>query len=42
MYRSFRTPSIWREMNRLQRDMDRLFNPYSAGQAPPSYPALNI
>ena len=44
MYRSFRTPSIWREMDRFQRDMNRLFNQY----APPtrrvasSYPAVNV
>ena len=40
MYRSFRTPTIWREMNRLQRD--RLMNYYSPGQAAAAYPALNI
>lgn len=44
MYRRFRTPSIWRELDRLQRDMNRLFNsysPYSLNTAP-SYPAINI
>ncbi len=25
MYRRYRTPSIWREMDRLQKDMNRLF-----------------
>jgi HSP20 family protein len=44
MYRSFRTPSIWREMDRLQRDMNRLFNSYSPYRlrTAPSYPAINI
>ena len=44
MYRTFRNPSIWREMDRLQRDMNRLFNQYSPTlfQPAPSYPALNI
>lgn len=44
MYRTFRNPSIWREMDRLQRDMNRLFNQYSPTvfQSTPSYPALNI
>lgn len=44
MYRSFRTPSIFREMDRLQRDMNRLFNQYSPSRprTAPSYPAINI
>lgn len=44
MYRSFRTPSIWHEMNRLQRDMNRLFNGYppSRLRTAPGYPAINI
>jgi HSP20 family protein len=44
MYRTFRTPSIWREMDRLQRDMNRLFNQYSPTRLriASSYPALNI
>jgi HSP20 family protein len=44
MYRSFRTPSIFREMERFQRDMNRLFNQYtpSRHRSAPSYPALNI
>lgn len=44
MYRTFRTPSLWREMDRLQRDMNRLFNSYfpSQLQAASSYPAINI
>ncbi len=44
MYRTFRTPSIWREMDRLQREMNRLFSSYSPYrlQSAPSYPAINI
>jgi HSP20 family protein len=44
MYRSFRTPSLWRDMDRLQRDMNRLFNLYSPSitRRAPSYPAINI
>lgn len=44
MYRSFRTPSIWREMDRLQREMNRLFNSYSPSRlrTAPGYPAINI
>ena len=44
MYRSFRTPSIFREMERFQRDMNRLFNQYTPSRlrSAPSYPALNI
>jgi HSP20 family protein len=44
MYRTFRTPSIWREMDRLQRDMNHLFNHYSPNRlrTSPSYPAINI
>lgn len=44
MYRRYRTPSIWQEMNRLQRDMNRLFSDYVPGriQAAPSFPAVNV
>jgi HSP20 family protein len=44
MYRTIRTPSILREMDRLQRDMNRLFNQYSPSRirTAPSYPAINI
>jgi len=44
MYQTFRTPSIWREMDRLQRDMNRLFSYYypSQLQTAPGYPAINI
>jgi len=44
MYRRYRTPSLWREMNRLQRDMKRLFSDFYPGhnQSAPSFPAINI
>lgn len=44
MYRTFRTPSIWREMDRMQREMNRLFNSYSPYRLRTalSYPAINI
>ncbi|NIW50103.1 MAG: Hsp20 family protein [candidate division Zixibacteria bacterium] len=45
MYRSFRPLSIWREMDRMQREMNRLFNSYSptsVARPAPSYPAINI
>jgi HSP20 family protein len=44
MYRSFRRPSIWQEMDQLQREMNRLFDATSTGRVftPPSYPAINI
>ena len=44
MYRTFRTPSLWREMDRLQRDMNRLFNQYypTRLRTAPGYPAINI
>lgn len=44
MYRTFRTPSLWREMDRLQRDMNRIFRQYSPARlrTASGYPALNI
>ena len=44
MYRRFRRPSIWQEMDQLQREMNRLFDTTSQGRVfnPPSYPAVNI
>lgn len=44
MYRRFRTPSIWREMNRMQSEMDKLFNEVSPRRVrtAPNYPAVNI
>ena len=44
MYRRFRMPSIWREMDQLQREMNHLFET-SIGQRPfgsLSFPAINI
>ena len=44
MYRRFRTPSVWQEMDRLQREMNRLFDNYSSSGRRPAagFPALNI
>lgn len=43
MYRSYRTPKMWREMERFQRDMNRLFDDFSPQmRSAPSFPAVNI
>jgi HSP20 family protein len=44
MYRRYRVPSVWRELNQIQRDMNRVFDGYSPirTRTAPSYPALNI
>ena len=44
MYRSYRSTPIWHEMNRLQRDINRLFGDYFPGQirTAPAYPPMNI
>lgn len=44
MYRRYRTPSIWREMDRLQHDMNRLFGDSTVNRMrkAPSFPAVNI
>ncbi|GAB4428343.1 MAG: Hsp20/alpha crystallin family protein [Anaerolineales bacterium] len=44
MYRRFRMPSVWQEMDQLQREMNRLFDTASKGRVvtPPRYPAINI
>lgn len=44
MYRRYRIPTIWREMDRMQRDMNRLFDTYNPGRlrSAPGYPAMNI
>jgi len=44
MFQRSNTPSIWREMDRMQREMNRLFNSYARGsyRTAPSYPALNL
>jgi len=44
MYRRYRLPTIWREMDQLQREMNRLMG-YSSGKrplSPLSFPAINI
>ena len=44
MYRRYRTPSIWREMDRLQQDMNRLFGDMTVNRMrqAPTFPAINI
>lgn len=44
MYRRYPVPSSWREVNRLQREMNRLFEDYypSRVRRAPAFPALNI
>ncbi len=44
MYRKYRMPNIWREMDQLQREMNRLMG-YTSGKSsfsPMSFPAINI
>jgi HSP20 family protein len=44
MYQLYRTPSVWREMERIRREMNRLFDGTVTGQrrTAPSYPAMNV
>jgi HSP20 family protein len=44
MYRLYRTPSVWQEMERLRREMNRLFDGTltSGARLAPSYPAMNV
>jgi len=44
MYRSYSIPSVWREMDRLQREMNRLFEDSypSRYHSAPAYPAMNV
>ncbi|MFZ5808314.1 MAG: Hsp20/alpha crystallin family protein [Chloroflexota bacterium] len=44
MYRRYRMPAMWQEMERLQREMNRVFNQvYPARFQPaPSFPAVNL
>ena len=44
MYRRFQRPSIWQEMDQLQREMNRLFEANNKGRVfhSPGYPAINI
>lgn len=43
MYRRYRVPSLWQEMDRLQREMNRLFqNADAVRRSAPAYPAMNV
>ena len=44
MYRRFQMPSIWQEMDQLQREMNRIFDASSKRRVfnSPSYPAINM
>ena len=44
MYRRYRIPPRWREMDRIQREMNRLFEAHSPvrTRVAPSYPAVNL
>ena len=44
MYRRYRTPTIWREMDRLQQDMNRLFGDLNVNRTrrASSFPAINV
>jgi len=44
MYRRYRIPPLWREMDRLQREMNRMYDSFYPSQLRPApgYPALNI
>jgi len=44
MYQRFPRPSIWQDMDQLQREMNRLFDTTNKRQVfnSPSYPAINL
>jgi HSP20 family protein len=43
LYRRSRTPSVWDEMERIQRDMNRILSSYQRGShSAPGFPAINI
>ena len=43
MYRRYRVPSVWQEMDRLQKEMNRLFENYNpVRRDAPGYPAMNV
>lgn len=44
MYRRYRIPSAWREVDRLQREMNRLFENYHPNtvRSAAGYPAMNV
>lgn len=43
-YRRYRVPPVWQEVERLQREMNRLMESFSPRrvQAAPSFPAMNL
>lgn len=43
-YRRYRAPSVWQEVERLQREMNRLMESFSPRrvQSAPSFPAMNL
>ncbi len=44
MYRRYSIPSVWREMDRLQREMNRFYETSypSHFRSAPAYPAMNV
>jgi len=42
MYRRYRLPSIWQEMDRMQRDMNRLMSSNLPLRTAPGFPAVNV
>ena len=44
MYRRYRIPTVWHEVDRLQSEMSRLFEVYYPNhlRPAPAYPALNV
>ena len=44
MYRRYRVPTVWRDMDRMQREMNRLFDTYYPVRlrTAPSFPAMNV
>ena len=42
MFSQYSVPSIWDEMDRLQREMNRLFDGAHPSRLSPEYPALNV
>ncbi|NTW08198.1 MAG: Hsp20/alpha crystallin family protein [Anaerolineaceae bacterium] len=42
MFPQYSVPSIWDEMERIQREMNRLFDGAHPSRLSPEYPALNV
>lgn len=44
MYRRYHLPTVWREMDRLQQEMNRVFENYAPARlrTAPGYPAINL